>query len=143
LNIVDIGVPVFLRTAAKGAAPECLYRVAQDGLANVAPFMTKRIVRTTSLATLRQLIMHRYSAIESLEDEALRPEIGKLSPGCFVIALELACGNTEFLSMHICKSDLLALGLPKESLLGLHTRYLSLTEREKCADVFEKAEKKS
>ena len=71
LNIVDIGVPVFLRTTAKHSAPECLYRLAQDGLANVAPFMTKRIVKTSSLTTLKYLIMHRYSAIDALDDDKL------------------------------------------------------------------------
>lgn len=53
LNIIDIGVPLFQRTNAKHAAPECLYRVVQDGIVNVAPFMTKRIVRTSSLAALK------------------------------------------------------------------------------------------
>ena len=104
--------------------------------------MTKRIVRTSSLATLKQLIMHRYSGIEALEDESLRKEIGKLSPGCFVIAVELACGNTEFLTMHICKTDLLTLGLPKEILFGMHMRYLDSAERKLCAEVLERAAKR-
>lgn len=69
LNIVSLGVLLLQRNVSKYSAAECIFRVAQDGIMNLVPHMTKRIVRTKNLEILKQFIMSRYSAFEALPDE--------------------------------------------------------------------------
>jgi hypothetical protein len=68
--------------------------------------------------------MHRYNTIEGLEDEGMRKYIDDLSPGCFVVAIQLPCGNTEFITMHKC-NNALSMMVPRENLFSLHLRYLN------------------
>jgi hypothetical protein len=71
LNLINLGVHVFQRNNSKFSAGECIYRVAQDGLLNIVPYLTKRVVRTKNRDVFRRLITRRYNDItlEHLQDE--------------------------------------------------------------------------
>lgn len=50
LNIVNMGVVVFLRNKSKYGSLECIFRISQDGVYNVLPYMTKRLVKCSEEA---------------------------------------------------------------------------------------------
>lgn len=110
---------------------ECIFRIAQDGIINVVPYMTKRIIKTENIHVFKQFIMHRYHGLHanSIPDDHAREEINQLSPGCFVLAYKLPDGNVEALAMHKF-NDALSTMIPKENLYSLHVRFLNKEERE-------------
>ena len=54
LNIINIGVLLFQRNNGRyGGNMECIFRIVQDGIINIVPYMSKRIIKTTSLAVFK------------------------------------------------------------------------------------------
>jgi hypothetical protein len=56
INLINLGVQVFQRNVSKSSTGECIYRVVQDGLTNLVPYMTKRVVRTKNFDLFRMMI---------------------------------------------------------------------------------------
>lgn len=54
--MINLGVQVFQRNVSKSSTGECIYRVVQDGLTNLVPYMTKRVVRTKNFDLFRMMI---------------------------------------------------------------------------------------
>jgi hypothetical protein len=132
LSIINIGVLLFQRNIGRyGGNMECIFRIAQDGIINVIPHMSKRIIKTDNIAVFKQFIMHRYHGLHaiSIPDAETRKQILALSPGCFVLAYTLPDGNVEALAMHKF-NDALSTMIPKENLYSLHVRFLDKEERE-------------
>ena len=131
LNLINLGALAFQKNASKhGNTAECLYRLCQDGLANIVPFMSKRVVRTENLEGFKQMIMNRYIGIDELVlSTAEKETIEDLSPGCFVVQLALEGGKSESVAMHKCNRAL-SLMVGKENLFSLHQRFLSPEELE-------------
>ena len=131
VNLINLGVHVFQRNQSKSPAGECIYRVVQDGLVNLVPYMSKRVVRTANFELFKKMIMQRYNPVtlEHLKDEAFFKEVDDLTTGCFVFVLELADGHIEALPMHRFQSSLSTM-VPKESALNLQLRYLDQHEIE-------------
>ena len=73
--------------------------------------------------------MNRYSAVDELQDHLVQDQIDLLSPGCFVLALELSNYNFEALAMHKCNKAISTM-ITKENLFSLHVRFLSSEERD-------------
>lgn len=47
LNLINLGVTAFQRNNSKlGTNSDCIYRICQDGVLNILPYMTKRVVRS-------------------------------------------------------------------------------------------------
>lgn len=64
LNLVAMGVPVFVRNSNKnGNTSECMYRICYEGLHSIVPYMTKRVVKSKSMEMLKKLIMNRLNPI--------------------------------------------------------------------------------
>jgi hypothetical protein len=53
LNIINIGVLLFQRNQTKHGTSECIFRILQDGVQNIGPAMTKRIVKSSSMTVLK------------------------------------------------------------------------------------------
>ena len=81
------------------------------------------------MEVFKQFIMNRYSGLDALSDDQVKEQIGELSPGCFVLALELASGNVEALALHKCNKAISTM-ITKENLFSLHVRFLTTEERE-------------
>lgn len=97
LNLVAMGIPVFARAKDKGNnTRECMYRICYEGLSNIVPYMTKRVVRSKSLEMLKKLITTRISPISEM-DPSVVVQVDELSPGCFVIIFELQDQTEEFI----------------------------------------------
>ena len=95
-NLVNIGVTVFQKNKSKiGGSAECIYRIVQDGIKSLVPYMTKRSFVTSNLETFKKLIMRKYNKIEDLSDL----DLGDLSGGCFVVRYK-----DEALAMHNCNN---------------------------------------
>lgn len=125
---------MFNRNFSKSGNAECIFRVVQDGILNLVPYMTKRIVRSKSVDLLKTLISQRHNDLPTLpaEKETLE-SIDALTPGCFVLVIELPEGNIEALAMHKFKEALSTM-VGKENLFSLHVRYLDQDEREKAKE---------
>ena len=60
LKIISMGCQVFQRNQGKSANVECIYRVCQDGISFLLPWLQNRILYTSCLETFRRFICHRY-----------------------------------------------------------------------------------
>ena len=130
MSLVNLGVTVFQRNNSKFSGTECIYRIVQDGILNILPYMTKRVIKTTSLDIFKQFILSRYNQFDEwCFDDNFKKEIEDLSTGCFVFVLELPGGDVEALSMHKFKNALSTM-ISKDHGLSLHMRYLTKDERE-------------
>jgi len=89
LNIINIGVQLFQRNNSKFGGTECIFRIVQDGVLNLIPYMTKRIIRTTDLSIFKKCISKRYNGSYSIfgDDKETAEELDSYSPGCFVLVL--------------------------------------------------------
>ena len=102
LAILNMGVPLFSRNNSRFSGSECIFRINQEGVSNLIPFMNKRIVKTKCLPIFKRFISKRYNGSKSdvQEDPVLGKAIDDLTPGCFVFVYELPSGKMEALSMH-------------------------------------------
>lgn len=70
---------------------ECIYRVSQDGLRFLMPWLKRRIVYTKDFDSFKRCIMYRYHALglegetNQIPEETLRKEMVDFTPGCFII----------------------------------------------------------
>lgn len=75
LNIINIGVLLFQRNIGRyGGNMECIFRIVQDGIINIVPYMNKRIIKTENLNVFKQFIMYRYHGVHanSIPDDEAR-----------------------------------------------------------------------
>jgi len=81
-----MGCQVFLRNQGKAANVECIYRVCQDGIRFLLPWLRNRILYTSDLQSFKRFICHRYhNELEDIADRELAVEISKLQIGCFIV----------------------------------------------------------
>ena len=66
LKIISMGCNVFVRNAGKNSANvECIFRVCQDGIRYLLPWLDSRIVYTSCAETFKRLIVHRYHDLDT------------------------------------------------------------------------------
>jgi multisite-specific tRNA:(cytosine-C5)-methyltransferase len=87
LKLICLGVKLFSFNKLKGGQSKddfCKYRICQDGLSYLIPFLTKRIYFCNEALFIKLLkqtdIMH-----VDIEDEELRLALGKIRSGCVII----------------------------------------------------------
>ena len=86
LNIQHIGTTLMIRNQSRNSSnAECIYRIIQDGLRYLVPFMNKRIIRTSCEKAFKQILMNHYHDLDDIIDKQMLNEIDKLTPGCFII----------------------------------------------------------
>jgi hypothetical protein len=148
LNIINMGVALFHRNSSKYSSnTECIFRLSQDGLLNLIPYMSKRLVYASDLESFKYFLMNKNVDVEAISDEPLRTSIDNLTPGCFVLALRLPKSPHKCLSgdqeplvegivMHKF-TKAVNMMVSRENIFGLHLRYLSQQERESVAALFD------
>ena len=126
LNIVNMGVPLFQRNHSKFAGGECIFRIVQEGIMNIVPYMTKRLVRSSNMQVFNQFISFRYNGIDGLKtiDKQVYDAISDISQGCFAFLLEMPDGKVEAITMHKF-SHALSTMIAKECAYNLQMRYLN------------------
>jgi len=72
LDLINIGVHAFQRNQSKHNGGECIYRIIQDGVINILPYMTKRVIRSNNMNVFKKLIMNRYNGATTLEDDTVQ-----------------------------------------------------------------------
>ena len=61
LKIISTGCQIFIRNQGKNSQNvECIYRVCQDGIQFILPWLSTRIIYTSCFDTFKQFIMNRY-----------------------------------------------------------------------------------
>ena len=130
LNLINMGAHAFSRNVSKfGGNSDCIYRIAQEGILNILPYMTKRVVRTKDKKIFDSLIMKRYNGWRTLckDEPDLTKQLENITVGCFVFVLELPDGNVEALTMHKFDESMMAISsmISKDQALSLHMRYLT------------------
>ena len=81
-----MGCPVFQRNQGKAANVECIYRINQDGIQFLLPWLKNRILYTSDFDTFKRFICHRYHFQNvDIPDKKLAAEIEKLAIGCFTV----------------------------------------------------------
>lgn len=94
LVIINMGVALFHRNTSRFSSnTECIFRISQDGLLNLIPYMTKRIVYAPTLEVFKYFLMHKNVEIQDVPGESLRQEIDNFSTGCFILAVKLPKGG--------------------------------------------------
>jgi hypothetical protein len=146
LNLINMGAHAFSRNVSKfGGNSDCIYRIAQEGILNILPYMTKRVIRSKDKTVFDALIMNRYNGWNSLlkHDPELLKNMGDITVGCFVFVLELPDGNVEALTMHKFDTSMMAISsmISKDQALSLHMRYLTPEQREQGKGILEAEDK--
>jgi len=84
--------------------------------------------------------MHHYHNLDDLTCEKLKGAVSKLSPGCFVIGLEMAGGkHVECVTMHVFLASNMSTMISKENLYSLQMRHCTPEEREVSRKIFEES----
>ena len=137
LNIINMGVVLFNRNQSKYNNIECIFRIDQDGVLNLIPYMTKRLIWTTKEESFKQVLMNKTLEVKDIADPEMKQQIDLLSNGCFILSLRhKGSQNEEAIVMHKFTTSMNMM-MSRESVFSLHIRYLTETERKKCAGEFD------
>lgn len=135
LNIVNMGVTLFHRNSSKYSSnSECIFRISQDGLLNLIPYMSKRLIWAPTLADFKYFLMNRNVETNDIQNQELKANISNLTTGCFVLAVRVpkhvgvaATSDhdlVEGLVMHKFPTSVNMM-VSRENIFGLHLRYLA------------------
>jgi len=138
LNIINMGVAMFHRNSSKYSTnSECIFRISQDGLLNLIPYMSKRLVYVSTLAQFKYFLMNKNIDVDAISEEGgVRKEIDDMTTGCFILALRLKERLVEGIVMHKFPKNVNMM-VSRENIFSLHIRYLTKAERESVAVAFE------
>ena len=109
---------------------ECIYRICQDGLRFLLPWITKRHIKTSDYNTFRRFIVERYHDIpDDIPDKAVAEGIDDMSVGCFVVSYETRdnTDNVEPVVLHRFQRNISSM-ISKENVFSLQLRYLTDSE---------------
>ena len=98
LMMISAGVEAFVRNTSKFSNTECIFRISQDGVYHIYPFMTKRVVKV-GLDLFKRIVKEEKVELSEVKDEVLDGFLETISMGCFVMVAELK-GKEEALVMH-------------------------------------------
>ena len=122
LKIISMGCTVFVRNQGKSMNVECIYRVCQDGIRFLLPWLRNRILYTACPATFKRFITHRYhDQTKDIPDKELGEQIAKLAVGCFIVIFKTgdSVGNVEPLTCHNFGGEKVSSMISKENLFSL------------------------
>ena len=133
-----MGVALFHRNSSKYSSnSECIFRISQDGLLNLLPYMTKRLVYARTMDQFKYFLMHKNIEVDTVSEEGgLRKEIDDMTTGCFILALKIQETLVEGITMHKFPKSVNMM-VSRENIFSLHLRYLTKNERESVAVAFE------
>ena len=137
LNIINMGVSLFHRNSSKYSSnSECIFRISQDGLLNLIPYMSKRLVFVSKIDQFKYFLMNKNIEVDTIEWEGLKKDIDDMTTGCFILAVKLQETLVEGIVMHKFPKSVNMM-VSRENIFSLHLRYLSKAERESVAVAFE------
>ena len=100
LNFVSAGAEAFIRNSSKNSSgTEWIYRISQDGVYHIYPFMTKRIIKV-DIDIFLSILNTNKLLIEEIWDSEFKNKIKSLSQGWFVIITQIAENKEEALVLH-------------------------------------------
>ena len=100
LNLIAGGAEAFIRnTSKKYGGTECIYRISQNGVYHIYPFMTKRVFHV-EMDTFLLFINKEKVEIEDMPENDFKTAINTLSCGCFVMVAKVCEDREEALVLH-------------------------------------------
>eukprot|EP00898_Chlorokybus_atmophyticus_P000654 jgi/Chlat1/158/Chrsp1S03099 len=97
LKIISTGLKVFERQETKDTSPGCTYRLAQEGLPVVLPFLTKQRVHATE-GEFRRLLVSRSVAVSAFTDPETAADLKNVRSGCCVVVMRSPPAEEEELA---------------------------------------------
>lgn len=100
ITIVAGGAETFLRNSNKNfGGLECIYRISQNGVYHIYPFMTKRIFNI-DLETFKFFLYNRKIEVTEIAESPFKDDMLNLSCGCFVVVTKINETQEEALVLH-------------------------------------------
>ena len=100
INLIAAGAETFIRNTSKNhSGVDCIFRISQNGVHYVYPFMKKRLYHI-NLDTLKFLLDHKRVEIEKIPDDTFRTQVETLASGCFVVVAKVNETQEEALVLH-------------------------------------------
>lgn len=100
LNLIAGGAETFIRNNSKKfSGTECIYRISQNGVYHVHPFMTKRKF-FVDMDTFLLVLNSDKIQIEDLPESDFKTNMDSLSVGCFVVVTKIGEDKEEALVLH-------------------------------------------
>ncbi|KAK4700923.1 multisite-specific tRNA:(cytosine-C5)-methyltransferase, partial [Phenoliferia sp. Uapishka_3] len=97
MRLTSCGVKIFVRQeSSKDGTFRCKWRVMNEGLDILRPFMGPKRILTCTLETLKVLIQNLNVAIADIKDEAFQTRIAEMEPGSCVLELATVGKDIEF-----------------------------------------------
>jgi hypothetical protein len=117
---------VFARNNSKhGTNSECIFRIDQDGVHCVIPYMTKRLIVTEQEEDFKFFLLNKMIDEEAIPESKMKRDILDLTLGCFILSLKVPGTNkVEALVLHRFQKSISVM-ISREGIYNLHLRYLT------------------
>ena len=100
LNLVAAGAETFIRNTSKTyGGTECIFRISQNGVYHVYPFMTKRILKI-DLDMFLLLLDKQKIEFNEIPESEFKESVMKLTWGCFVVVTSINETQEEVMVLH-------------------------------------------
>ena len=100
LSLVAAGAETFIRNTSKTyGGTECIFRISQNGVYHVYPFMTKRIIRI-DLDIFLLLLNKKKIEFSDIPESDFKDKVKALTWGCFVVVTQVNEIQEEVIVLH-------------------------------------------
>ena len=100
INLIAAGAESFIRNSSKNySGVDCIFRISQNGVRHIYPFMKKRIFYI-DIEMFKFLLNVKRINVEELEESDFKLNMKKLSCGCFVVVTKVGEDKEEALVLH-------------------------------------------
>uniref|UniRef100_A0A7S3J873 SAM-dependent MTase RsmB/NOP-type domain-containing protein n=1 Tax=Euplotes harpa TaxID=151035 RepID=A0A7S3J873_9SPIT len=100
LSLIAAGAEAFIRNTSKTySGTECIFRISQNGVNHIYPFMTKRLVYT-DLETFLLVVNKKRIELKDLPEGDFKDKVTSLSCGCFVCVTKVNEEQEEAIVLH-------------------------------------------
>lgn len=125
IKLVNMGCKIFEKGKESFAGYECLYRLSQEGIHFILPFMKERKVRVT-LDFFKSVLSIHSLMHDDIKDEQIREQIRAMSQGSFCVFIEEELGGSRIVDALVGQNfkNSFHLMVGKEEIASLNLRYL-------------------
>ena len=125
IKLVNMGCKVFEKGKESFSGHECLYRLSQEGIHFILPYMKNRKIKV-SLKFFKSVISIHSLVHDEIKDEQVKEHIKKMSQGSFCIYIDEIIDGKRVLDAVVGQNFMSSFHLMvgKEEIASLHLRYL-------------------
>jgi multisite-specific tRNA:(cytosine-C5)-methyltransferase/tRNA (cytosine34-C5)-methyltransferase len=125
IKLVNMGCKLFKKGKESFAGYECLYRLSQEGIHFLLPFMSERKVRV-NLQFFKSVLSIHSLIHDDIQDQDIREQIRKMSQGSFCVFIDEIVGGKRVVDALVGQNfkSSFHLMVGKEEIASLNLRYL-------------------